>query len=159
MFFGLRYRSDLQIQHRLETSQYDDAETMLLKIPVALPYAAVGKGYQDIRGDFEHKGEFYKLVKQKLENDTLYIVCFKDHTEKHLVKKMIDYGNRSNDLSTPAKQTQNILSKLIKEYNSFYQLAVIQSAGWIMSLSFTRSAVTLTPVEQAVLAPPPKLNA
>ena len=36
-------------------------------------------GYERVNGEFEHNGEFFKLVKQKLENDTLNIVCIKDH--------------------------------------------------------------------------------
>jgi hypothetical protein len=156
VFFGLRFHSDIQIQQRLESNQLSSEETLLLKIPMPLPYSTGEKDFEYIKGNFEHKGEFYKLLKQKHENDTLYIVCLKDHKEKSLVRKMIDYGNLSNDLATHSKKTQNILSKLLKEYEPLHEQSMTHNTGWTMRLTYAHLISVLTPFERSVQSPPPR---
>src|SRR6187402_1292445 len=91
IFWLARERSNAAITCRIDSDQYTSAETITLKFPITLPYSTNSEDYARVRGSFEHQGEFYKLVKQKLEKDTLYIVCIKDRHEKKLVNAMADY--------------------------------------------------------------------
>jgi hypothetical protein len=156
VFWGLRYQADNVLTSRLESNNYTPEEITVLKIPMLLPYP-VQEGYQVIKKDkFEHKGDYYKLVKQKLENDTLYIVCIKDFNEKHLVKKMIDFGNLSNDFPQ-SKTTKNLLSKLMKEYEPLHLIALVEQNGWTVTTSFVQHhTFNLLEIDQSIQSPPPQ---
>src|SRR5688572_27863710 len=88
IFWLARERSNAAITYRIDSGQYTSAETITIKFPLTLPYPSTGKDYERAHGSFEHQGEFYKLVKQKLEKDTLFIVCIRDHQEKKIVDAM-----------------------------------------------------------------------
>lgn len=156
VFWGLRYQENRRTTAQLDARLYSDEETILLKIPLHLPYSANRAEYKDVRGDFEHKNQFYKLVKQKLENDTLYIVCFKDHQAKHLSNTMIRYANTSNDFPSQSKQSQNLLSKLLKEYNPFHEPEMIETVGWCVAFFYAHPSICFSSCAQTILGPPPK---
>jgi len=68
-----------------------------------LPYPIQQNGFERVDGEFEYKGEYYNLVKQRLENDTLFMVCIRNHQEKRLISTMTEYANMANDLPVGAK--------------------------------------------------------
>ena len=102
MFWALRYQADQELQKQLDANNYSDGESVVIKIPMTLPYQTTSAAFERINGEFEHQGEFYQLVKQKLENDTLHIVCIKDHRGKQIVTSMVDFTKQSHDLPTSA---------------------------------------------------------
>jgi hypothetical protein len=69
---------------KLDAEQYNTLESIIIKIPLSLPYASDSKDFERVDGEFEHQGEFYRLVKQRLSQDTLFIVCIKDHKRKRI---------------------------------------------------------------------------
>ena len=110
-----------------------------------------------MHGEFEHAGEFYKGIKQKLENDTLYIVCVKDNTKKDLSKTMNDYAKVINDLPAKSKSTNALLSKLIKEYVSFHSVVLLnQSYGEVFTFCSYEKPFHLLKQSTSVLSPPPE---
>lgn len=155
VFWGLRVKADREIVSKIENNTYNSEETVLIKVPFSLPYP-VSEDFQFVKGKFEHRGEYYKLIKQKLEGDTLYILCIKDSKEKHLNNKMIEYGSLSNDLPRQSKQSQNLLSKLLKEYEPFRQLVFATEEGWVASLTFSHLSFRILEIEQLIQSPPPK---
>jgi len=56
------------------------------------------------------------LVKQKIENDTLFLVCVKDHQQKRLDRTMNEYTNLANNLPASAKHTLDLMGKLFKDF-------------------------------------------
>ena len=157
MFWALRIQANQEISIRIEANQFKDDEVISLKIPMTLPYLMGDGSYRSVTGEVEHHGEFYKLIKQKQDGDTLVIVCVKNQVKKHLVKKMIDYSNLSNDFPASSKKTQSLLSKLFKEYASFQQNKIISSQGWaIKHVSYTISSFSSVTFESAVQGPPPR---
>lgn len=157
VFWALRYQINQEISNRLEGNHFENDEMISLKIPIALPYVNNDEGYRQATGQIEYRGEFYKLVKQKQEGDTLIIVCIKNHEERQLVKTMIDYANLSNDLPFQSKKTQGLLSKLLKEYASLQQKNIISNNGWtIVHVPNTIASLSLDTFEPSVQGPPPK---
>src|SRR5205814_9836505 len=107
-------------------------------------------------GGFDHSGEFYRLVKQRLENGTLSIVYIKDNKEKALVVAMTDSTKLSNDLPATSA-TLKIMGSLLKEYNSASDLTLIGFDGWSVNIFFSQpSFLTLSP-GSPVHNPPPEL--
>lgn len=157
VFWGLTVSGDRELASKLDRDFYDDHETYLFKVRLSLPYEINQEGYQRVEGSFEHNGQFYQLVKQKLENDTLYVICIRDHEKKKVVDAFSDYAKLSNDLPTSShKEGFNLLSKLSKEYESNTILEIIMTDGWFLSSFFADCSPTLLSGEKNVLSPPPK---
>jgi hypothetical protein len=156
IFWALRHQANIQLTARLDAEQYTQEETIVLKIPVSLPYPIHHEEFQRVNGSFEYKGDFYKLVKQKIQNDTLYAVCLKDVREKKLVNTFIDYVNLSNDLSGSAEKTLSFLGKLLKDFDSNSLTQIIRLAGWQTELLFIPSSNTLQTTVLPIQSPPPE---
>jgi hypothetical protein len=153
VFWGLRQHADQALAKKLDAGLYVDEETIELKIPVTLPYPLQQRGYERVEGRFEHKGEFYKLVKQKHAHDTLYVICIRDSQEKKLVKTMQDYAKMTNDLPSSSKKALHFLGKFLKDFETAPTGALLHHQGWSKDLSFTvRSFSTL---DQTIVIPSP----
>jgi hypothetical protein len=118
VFRVLRLQTEKELTTRLDTDEYEADETVLLKIPVRLPYPIQTQEFERIDGSFQHEGQFYKLVKHKLQHDTIYIVCIRDHETRQLVQTMDNYIELTQSLPTSNQKAWNFLSKLIKDFCS-----------------------------------------
>lgn len=156
VFIGLHHRSDLLLSKKIEGNQYNADETIELKIPVTLPYPLQQNGFERVDGKFEHQGTFYKLIKQKLENDTIYVVCIRDVASKNIANTLKDYVAKTNDLPANSKNSLNLLGKFLKDFESLETDLIQHGNGWtskieFADLTFTPHAAILTPH-----GPPPK---
>lgn len=156
VFIGLHHRSDLLLSKKIETNRYDINETIELKIPVTLPYPLQQNGFERVDGKFEHQGTFYKLIKQKLENDTIYIVCIRDVESKRLANTLKDYVAKTNDLPANSKSALNLFGKFLKDFESHETEILHRGQGWISVLAF--ADLTFTPLAAFLAqdAPPPR---
>jgi len=157
VFWGLRLQTDRQLTRQLDADLYDPGQTVELKIPVALPYPLQSREFERVNGRFEHNGEHYKLVKHKLENDTLYVVCVRDHATRQLVNTMTDYVQLTQSFpgSDTGQDALNYLSKLVKDFFPQSDIALMHFYGYSMVITFSeRPELFLQPVI-AVQVPPP----
>ena len=124
-----RKQLNAALLNRLDAEAYTEKETITLKLPVSIPYSVESNGYQRVNGSFRYNGEIFKLVKQKLEQDTLYIVCIRDHQEEKLSTLMADFVKASTDLPTSTNSLK-LLSCFTKDYVGTSEPESIQSSGW-----------------------------
>lgn len=104
---------------KLESERYDQSETIELKLAITLPYAnQVSNGFKRVDGRFEYDGNIYKLVKQKFEHDTLFIVCIKDYKEKQLISNFEKYAKNTHD--TPGSSSKKESGRTLKQFNKDY---------------------------------------
>lgn len=157
MFYGLRFRADQQLNARLDGSSYLVNETIELKIPVTLPYPIHEKGFQRTEGRFEHHGEFFKLVKHKLQDDTLYVVCIRDQKTKHLVNTMTNYLELTQAIPASGHKALNLLSKLLKDYYSTTDIIIIHQNRFSMTLLFHAASEFFPSLDMPVQSPPPEI--
>jgi hypothetical protein len=144
--------------HRLEADSYSADDVVVLTLPVTLPYAIHNPGYERAVGEVEHAGEFYHLVKQKIENDTLFIVCLKDEVQKRLQQKMNEYAKFSNNLPVDTQKTIDLLGKLFKDYTATF---ISQPSKFlVLKYNFLFADASLKIMEQAlpIDPPPPRLG-
>lgn len=114
--FGLlRNQANQQMMGRLNSDNYSERETMTFKFPFTLPYHKDWNSYERVDGSFELRGEYFKLVKQKLDHDTLYIVCIRDYGEKKISSLVADFIRWSNDFSANSK-TIKLMGSFAKDY-------------------------------------------
>lgn len=158
VFWHLRSNARQNLLHRLDAEKYSDDELIVLTVPLALPYPIQQNGYERVDGDFEFGGEYYSLVKQRLENDTLFMLCIKDHQQKRLINEMNAFSDLANSLPTSAKHTLDLFGKLFKDY-SVVTMCITNHPGWSMQITFVEPTFTLTGQCYPVISPPPDLTA
>jgi hypothetical protein len=157
IFWGLRIHADQVLNARIDAELYADYETVELKIPVTLPYPPQQQEFTRSKGKFEHNGQHYQVVKHKLENDTLYMVCIKDQQEKELVAAMSDYAKLANDLPASSKGAMNFLGKLTKDFESSDALKFLQQSGWVREICQTSQPFETLEMTSSIASPPPEV--
>jgi hypothetical protein len=156
VFWGLRFETDQKLTARLDADLYDQDATIELKIPVALPYPIYTEGFKRVDGRFEHKGEFYKLVKHKFQNDTLYIVCIRDHETRKLVSTIADYTRLTQSFPTNNEKAQDLLSKLAKDFFNRIDLTLVHQAGFVTNITYFELTGQFKQRALPIDSPPPK---
>lgn len=115
IFVGLGYQNKKNVTQQLDNNKYEESQTVLIKVPLAIPYAANSE-YERVDGEFSHEGEVYRLVKQKLANDTLFVVCVKDVRGTAINAALSDYVKTFTDKPLDGKSDQKDQFSFIKEY-------------------------------------------
>lgn len=142
LFLGLHYQNKQQIIQRLDLADYAESQTVTIKIPMAIPYAAGSEEYQRVDGDFERDGEFYHIVKQRHQNDTLYVVCIKDEQSKRIDHALGDYVKTFTDKPVDGKSNDKLSNTLIKEYITASLVINQITSGWSVDVSYSTTLIT-----------------
>ncbi|HEY0771698.1 MAG TPA: hypothetical protein VGD31_15335 [Sphingobacteriaceae bacterium] len=156
VFVGMQYRNDLAMTAVLDADRYNDSETFTIRIPVAVPYMTDQSDFQRVDGKFEHKGEHYRLVKQKYANDTLTVVCVRDVETKRINKALSDYVKNFSDQSGDQNQASTIAFNFIKDYLSQPFSLRSLSRGWETDVVQYGYCINLIPSFEASVVHPPE---
>ena len=153
---GIRYKANQDLLQLLDDHAYLEEETVTLKVPLVLPYRIDLDEYERVDGEIEHEGEFYRLVKQKLENDTLYIVCYKDRESKEIKQVLTDYVKTFTDKPVDTKQQTKSFSGFIKDYIPTHTAIESSTSGWHLLMSLCRVLQREYNRPISINSPPPK---
>jgi hypothetical protein len=158
IYMAMLRQARVALNEKIDNEQYQEEQIVTIKIPLTLPYP-VQEDYQRVQGDFEHQGEFYKLVKQKYSNDTLYVVCIKSAEEKRAFKVFSDLVKLSTDQSSPSSNNQSskTIVSVIKDYNPVVEeihFAPRQSIDLAKPFAFL--TITILSQDLSVFSPPPE---
>jgi len=163
VFVGLQYQASLKVSEQLDNNEYEADETFLFKIPLTLPYQITDNGYERVSGLIEHRGTFYRLVKQRYTTDTLHIVCILDHTQKIIDDELTKYAKLSNDIpvsqehNTHTGKSVNLLAKFSKDFNTNQLLEILNpDSGYLKAYFASAATVSLLTRDEMVPTPPPK---
>lgn len=146
----------MDLVHRLDTQQYSEDETVTIKVPLAVPYHTDSDDYERVDGEVEHNGEFYRLVKQKLEQDTLVIVCIKDQASKQIKQALKDYVKSFTDKPVDAKHHGKIFAGFIKDFLPSNIEISSASNGWNSTVTKATSTKIFKERSLTVFIPPPQ---
>jgi hypothetical protein len=152
----MKHQANQKLLQRLDAERYSENDLVVLTIPMTLPYPIHNGGYQRVDGEFDHNGVDYKLVKQKLENDTLFIVCFKDKESSKIKSALSEFSKVANNVPAGSKQALNFLGKLYKDFRSTEFKLIMKSRS-----IYERTYYALNPSEViapsiSIDSPPPK---
>lgn len=157
VFWGLKTNASHELIQQLDNDQYSEHEILELKIPLNLPYPLQQNGYERINGEFDYNNQHYKLVKQKLDRDTLFIVCVQDKKADKLNRAQSDFTKVANDLPTSSKQKATLISQLVKEYQTQLTTGLESDAeGWAIDLYSKAFSKKLVLHNFPITIPPPK---
>ena len=154
LYLGLRYENGIELKKKLDAEEYSGSETVIIKMPYTLPYQVNFDGYERADGEFECEGEFYKIVKHKLVNDTLFVVLIKDKGEANLHQSFVDFVQASSDVPS-SKSTLKLIEHFSKDFIS--NITYLQSAaiGWNSESSFSPLKQELMLLYLLLFFPPP----
>lgn len=155
VYLGLRIQANNELKQRLDANAYEERETHTLKIRLTLPYQTDWHSFERMDGDFEIDGQFYNLVKRKVERDTLIVVYIKDHKEASLFESLTEFVHASTD--TPmSKKASKLIESFTKDYLSTHSELETVSTGWSLTSSFTPYHHSIYGMVVLVTSPPPK---
>ena len=157
VYWGLHSKAKKDLLHRLDADNYSSEDLIVISIPISLPYPLQQQGYQRVNGEFEYNGEYYNLVKQRLENDTLFMVCIKDRAEEKLVTVLNEYSNYANNLPASANHTLDLLGKLFKDYTATVLSTLSVGTGWVIPILYGEAQFALLDLDYPVVSPPPRV--
>lgn len=155
VFLGIQYHNEVSLTSRLDLNQYEESQTVTLKIPISVPYMTDQADFERVDGLFEHNGEFYRLVKQKYAKDTLTIICFKDTKNKQIHNALTDYVKTFTDQSSDQNQNSKTTISFIKDYITQSFSLANESSGWQIDV-FLNSASSnfIASFTPSILHPP-----
>jgi hypothetical protein len=161
-FYGVlvafRYKNERSLLSHLDADRYDVAETKLIKLPLNLPYAVEPFDFERVDGQFQHQGSHYRLVKQKLANDTLYVICIEDRESKKFDQALTEYVKSFADQKPSGQPVGKTSMNFGKDYlfNSFGSLE--SSEGWSRDLNKTPWIFSGSPTFTSSINHPPQLS-
>ncbi len=157
-YAAMRYQIRARISQQLDDGSYSLDQAITFKTPLSLPYPMGNTDSPRIDGDFEFNGEFFKLAKQTLENDTLYIVLVKNSEEKRLLTTLTDYVKLSIDHAGDTKHsTLKLHGNIVKDFTTGMAKIEILSYGILVSKEYFVSDVTrLLTKHFPEFSPPPE---
>jgi len=131
LFWGLTYQHEQEMIQQLDAGAYTPAQTILVKIPIAIPYMADESRFERVDGTFERNGEFYRMVEQRYSRDTLFVVCVKDQQRKSIEETLATFvktftGKPVNTHNGGLK----VLPTLVKDYVAQVFSIRSLSPGW-----------------------------
>ena len=131
-------------------------QEITFKIPLTVPYSTDSREYNRVDGEFEHNGEVYRLVKQRLQSDTLYIVCVKDNTSKQINQALEDYVKTFSDNPVSSKGNSKTVQNFIKDFISQSISIEEQTSGWQKTISYYSVEHQYELVSSSLTGPPPR---
>jgi hypothetical protein len=155
VFVGLQVKTAQQMRQNFDDDNYAHQE-ITFKVPLTVPYNTDSKEYNRVDGEFEHNGEVYRLVKQRFQSDTLYIVCVKDNTSKDINQALTEYVKSFTDKPASGKNQSKTLQNLIKDYISTSTALQTGNTGWSYAISQGDIVVSYPSWTSQSTSPPPK---
>ncbi|HEX6227004.1 MAG TPA: hypothetical protein VFZ52_21445, partial [Chryseolinea sp.] len=106
-----------------------------------LPYGSPdSEGYEFASGHFTFDGKVYQTIKQKIYNDTLFVVCIHDPTTTEADSQIKDLAKTFADDKKESDAGLKVLSSLAKYYLQFDMRLQSLSLGWTIEYLFEDAA-------------------
>jgi hypothetical protein len=156
VFVGLQVKSGQAMRDRFDSENYSAEHQVTIKVPITIPYATDSRGYERVDGEFEHNGQIYRLVKQKLQSDTLFIVCIKDNQAEKINQALEDYVKTFTDKPVNSKRGSTFSFQFSKDFLSNIIEIKSSASGWNALFSFTGVIDTYLFTSQDCASPPPR---
>jgi hypothetical protein len=153
LFWALQSRADQQLSKQLDENINHVGNSFEVKIPLSLPYPLQQTDFERKDGEFVYKNEHFRLVKQKLENDTLTVVCIKDQKAQQLTSVMEEFSAK-----TSSDHTDGVMlsGKVLQEYEPFGLFELITTTSWSQRIENDLLASDLFSITLAFPSPPPR---
>jgi hypothetical protein len=141
---------------KLDAGAYDGQDEVIIRIPLAVPYVQDAPNFERVDGKFEHQGQVYRKVRQRYSQDTLHVVCVKDHTGTQIQRALTSYVKTFSDKPADTKHPSKTSLTFIKEYLVRAIRLEHRATGWHYGLAMVRPVVVFIPSFSASIIHPPE---
>jgi hypothetical protein len=123
------------MSEKFDEDIYNASEAITIQIPFSIPYVTESVDFQRVDGQFEYMGDTYRMVKQRIQNGSLNIVCVKDVEGKKITQALRDYVKTFSDKPADTKSQSKTQITLIKDYIPSSHSIGNLSEGWMSVVS------------------------
>lgn len=155
IFWGLQYHAIRQITARADAGAYTTDDEITFRVAITLPYTMSQDEFTRVNGEFEHHGEFYRVIKQKIVDGQLVLICLKNHQQKKITHALSDLA-KINHLPGNAKHNLRTLAKFFKDFQSSDITLLHAGSPWSLELGFTNLVLFTDPPSIEIAGPPPR---
>jgi hypothetical protein len=155
LYWAEKQQASKELQSRLDRGEFAGSQAITIKVPMSIPYQS-DRDYERVNGEFEYKGQFYKLVKQRVLGDTLYVVCVIDSKKKELVDEMNEFTRKASESSSTNQPLKVASANPLQDYSneSTVELTAL-TPGWTVTYPFFEISSLLTESVVDTNSPPP----
>lgn len=152
-----KYHHDRAFSARLDLDEYAGSESIIVKIPFSLPAQPNFNGYERVNSEFVCNGEVYKMIKQKVVRDTLYVVMVKDRQQESMRQALAQFTEGQH--SSKSESRSSVIDTFSKDYISGRCQIIHQATGWSQPLVFATRETAWSTIPVSLQTPPPKVEA
>ncbi|CAM3872667.1 hypothetical protein [Aquirufa aurantiipilula] len=152
--FALRYVANSDTEF---VNSESESDSYVVKIPISLPYPSNREIPQEVSGALQQGDEFYQMLDQKIENDTLYTRVVNDRNARDQFLDLADLVNEhlgDQPEKTPAKS--KLIQTLVKEYCQSSSAWVFYILEWPNETTTPQHVPLQTSSFQDALFSPPR---
>jgi hypothetical protein len=156
ILMGLKRKHTQTLLAKFDEDDYARQHEVIIQVPITIPYATDSKEFTRVDGEFEYKGEVYRIVKQRLQSDTLHIVCVKDFTAKALKQSLADYVKSYTDKPSSEQSQTKVLQNLIKDFMAAFATLQTINTGWNYEVHLSSISNVFQSITIPIASPPPQ---
>lgn len=134
-------------------------QELILEIPLEVPYATQDHDWESTEGQFEYHGESYRIIKQKVTLNSVFIACVKDNENNRINDQLEDFVKSFTDKPSNGKQEAKAFSGFIKEYVSHVIRLNPSVSGWSQEVVQVTVSPDLIPSFVSTIINPPESRA
>ena len=161
-YYFMMALKELDVKNELSNSikggNISDSEMRVFKVPLSFYHQPDRKGFEDVRGELQHEGKFFEMVKQRLENDTLYVYCVDNKEKKKVVADLSEHTKANlTDFKNHTNKKQKTSISFIKEYLTLQTVSFYFNVFPVLEISKFKYQEHLEAVLIEKTSPPPKV--
>jgi len=116
------------------------------------------ESYQSIEGKLELDGKAYNMVSQKVNKDTLYVLCRIDDNARYRFMELADHvAKHVKEPIHPTKKGQTLLKNFLKEYTTLHRKHLFYVLEWTVPCPETPYFPLIPTGIHTTWSPPPRL--
>ena len=153
---GLEYQNARKVAKRFDADLNDkESQLVTIKIPLTVPYATGSADFERVNGSFTYEGNVYRMVKQKITPEAVYVVCYRDDAGTRLSDAVSDFVKTFADGKSESKSNTKISVSFLKEYVVRDLIIEHPSSGWQREVAQeTTYAVFIDSFNSSIVHPP-----
>lgn len=156
VFLAFYYHAENTLVQQADAGQYTASDEVILSISMSLPYPVhAGEYTSRSPQSFEYEGEYYTVVRQKVDGDQVQLVCVRNVRQGKLKLAMTDYSKTVNN--QPVGRALHVIAKFFKDYQPATDLTISDVlTGLSIPLPQTPICLAWPDAPCAIFSPPPE---
>ena len=116
-YFSYDHHIESQWVSQIYGEEGQGQSDFLIKVPLSMPYMANQEDFQPTNTPFEKDGKYFRVIKQRYQNDTLQLIAVVDSERKVLQNTIQKWISSLNDNERQQDQNGKLVHKsFVKDY-------------------------------------------